>query len=1154
MDDRVMQKKCDSEGGLKAEKWWRTPWSVQAVVAKAEKEWGNRNARRRSLALGRLEREVLFAGEHPVRFCASVLLLLLVCAGLGLVLPEDWFSPVWSSWQASEHLTHFSTLWSVQATIAALVYPIVIAFVAVFLQRRPFAEAFVHLYILDSGALASGLSSLSLVVVMAVQYVLLSTHGTAVLPLWVAFDSAWFLLNAVLTTYFLYRTVEFLRPEVQSRLVSRYTVNVALPRDVRRLYSFQVLARSQTKGWIPAPSAYDEKTTEGPKVLLSRFSTGRGESQGWLEIREPSRLVDVRLWMLRTVVSSWMRAARRQLPPPVGGSMPYRKSWPVLTVPMSPGMEYTQRLSIASVESGPRLRRWQLQLLRWAYVFQPVRTERFGIGVQAILSELEHDARAAAAVPDNEAFERAYEALLGLHEVLLEACLVTNEDDLQDSLALLPDVGTFAERPLHEVWSDSYRSVFTAAIGSMERDTAPARRLCHLVQHLDSTGLRSSPLQVRQHVLRLPPLMMYLLSLWWVRRVEEQGVMEHSAHQMVVLRAPTRRVYDEVVSTFVGGWESARQVIADVPEGKDEFDWANAADLGRLHSAHLHETARMLLAAVARGDQLAAEWLADVLSKWWGPFAFTNEPFAIYGKTTYLTLEHLRLDWPAVCDLLGIKEEDFRWREGKAVVQRAVLLAALQNLWTDIRLLVVELLFAWAAENSPPPSESLAVAVAAGLLAGRQWRSGGEQSEPLSQMGPAVFLDALSRQFASDGKWRSGYIGTLDQFVSRIKDMERPDMITSRVYSFSGADDVASLTQETALLFAFFSDGEWGPNEGLRRQVDRWFGRQYESVDILHTKVPTWVESLERLDEPHRTLLGDVLRKVDKSSDVSERVARAVAGVRSILEFIEGRRVEVLAAEPVEPERLDQLGRFASEKAFRKESGRFPMQLFESVQYEDSPLVDFTLTSRGVRKGELTRTEMDQRAGNEASFWAETMSRQVAAVVLRDVIGACQLSQIRVKDAAAYWAVLKAEAAGIAARGERPILLLDNATRPEWVWEWQHADYGAQKHSKPEDLQVQRREGRGDGYVCDFNDIEIYVAPITPGQSLLLPREVFDDVTFQQFGDHRFVEAEVAETENKLLVDLKMRFSRRVTVRARPGFWLVYGAPSASSSDQPLAV
>ncbi|WP_204265210.1 hypothetical protein, partial [Klebsiella pneumoniae] len=62
-------------------------------------------------------------------------------------LPPEWFAPAWSSdWKVAEQLSHFSTVWTMQATLAALVYPIVISFVAVYLQRRPAAEAFVHLY------------------------------------------------------------------------------------------------------------------------------------------------------------------------------------------------------------------------------------------------------------------------------------------------------------------------------------------------------------------------------------------------------------------------------------------------------------------------------------------------------------------------------------------------------------------------------------------------------------------------------------------------------------------------------------------------------------------------------------------------------------------------------------------------------------------------------------------------------------------------------------------------------------------------------------------------------------------------------------------------------------------------------------------------
>ena len=191
-----------------------------------------------------------------------------------------------------------------------------------------------------------------------------------------------------------------------------------------------------------------------------------------------------------------------------------------------------------------------------------------------------------------------------------------------------------------------------------------------------------------------------------------------------------------------------------------------------------------------------------------------------------------------------------------------------------------------------------------------------------------------------------------------------------------------------------------------------------------------------------------------------------------------------------------------------------------------------TLTMKQVRKGELTRTEMDQRAANEEDFWAETMARQVGVVVLTDVLVGCKKRNLFVPDAEAYWGSLKAEAARITGRGERPVLLLDNATRPEWVWQWQHADYG-NVYARPDDLRVQRFDGRGNAYICNFNDIEVFVAPLPMGESILLARKAFKAVTFRKFSQGRFVDTTFDERDDsKLLVDLKLKFSRKVDVGA----------------------
>jgi len=1121
--------------------WLQTPWSVQKVVRRDEQDWRNANAHRRRLALSRLERELLFAGEHPFRFVSSVLLLQLALHILVKLLPSDWFAVPWEHWGAAEQLSYFSTLWTVQATLAALVYPIVIAFVAVFLQRRPAAEAFLHLYMLDSAGLVAGLSSLVLVVVMGVQYLMLTTWGPGALPAWAVLDTAWFLLNSALTTHFLFRTVEFLRPEVQTRVVQRYTVNVALPRDVARLNSFQVLAVAQSKGWLPVPAYGAEGTPQGPRLLIGRFAFREGDPQGERRLSEPSRLVDVRIWLVRLAVTYWYRKAVKYPRPATTSPLGDDGPWPLLTLPITPGSVFTSELLLARVADGPPLAGWQRLLLRWSLVLQPISRERYGIRVKAILDELASDARQAISNGNRNSFERAYGALVSMHELILGASLAPDESGKQGSWALLPDTDNFFGRSLHETWNEVYRSIFTAAVHIVANDTRPVRSLCHLLQHFEGNELRGSPVEVQEHLLQLPPLMMYLLGNWWAHRVEEQGILDHSCDRMVMLRPPLNRVYDEVLSSFVAGWENGRPSSPRRQRHGSERDWDSTPSLARLNVRHIEETARMLLAAVHRGDQAAAEWLADVLSKWWGTFDYEHEPYQLYDKTDFITVEHLQLDWAKFKLVFGLAETDPHPSEQlESMLQRGAYLAALHNYWTDVRLLVIELMLSWVCQNpGAPPASSLALEIIVGLLTGKQWKGGGQIIDPFSELTTADYLIAKVRQYAASGEWRGGYLGRLDRFVERVKDMSRPNMVSSRAYSFSGADDVASLQDSQLVLMAILSRSPWQTPRALQRQIDLWLDEQYASIEIVRNRLRTWLQRLE--DEPRLAVEAiAVLRQSARpGSEAPDTWDLVKAGLRAAQGAIENRREGILAAQPIDPERLLEISSFASATGFSAAAGEFPMQLF-MVDTCDDALQDFTLTLKQVRKGELTKVEMDQRASNESDFFAKTLARQVAVVVLSDVLQRCNVREVLAADVDSYWRALRVEAAKLTERGGEPVLLLDNATQPSWVWDWQHADYGA-GYQRPEDLRVQRHEGRGQGYICNFNNIEVYVAPIPSGQSLLLSKRAFRRVTFTRYGDERFVMVAPVDVEDKKnIVDLRLTFSRRVEVGDTDAVRLLY--------------
>jgi hypothetical protein len=474
-------------------------------------------------------------------------------------------------------------------------------------------------------------------------------------------------------------------------------------------------------------------------------------------------------------------------------------------------------------------------------------------------------------------------------------------------------------------------------------------------------------------------------------------------------------------------------------------------------------------------------------------------------------------------------------------LQRGVLIAALRNYWTDIRLLVVELLLAWTAQDQSVTFESsLAMEIAAGVLTGKQWRGGGSLAKPLSNLTAATYLEAKVREYAGDGKGRSGYGGRLSSFVERIKDMERPSMVSSRIYSFSGVDDIDSLQEQQLTLLATLSSAEWKPNESLRRQVDVWVSQQYSSIDILRQKAKDWLQYLEQTDELVPTVLSALLHRTERTHDGALGRSWAKQGIESLRDLVEGRRAEVLAAEPVDVARLEQIARYASSKAFQSSTGDFPLNLFGEVKISQERLQDFTLTMTQIRKGELTRVEMDQRVVNDEEAWTERMASQTGIVVLSDVLARCNKRDLFVPDAESYWSTLKAEAARIVQQGHHPILMLDNATRPEWVWQWQHADYGGE-YTRPDDLRVQRHSGRGDNYICNFNDIEVFTAPLLAGKSVLLARETFKAVTFREFAPGRMVDVTAHEcASSNLLVDLKMTFSRHVELGAAEAVQLHY--------------
>jgi len=491
---------------------------------------------------------------------------------------------------------------------------------------------------------------------------------------------------------------------------------------------------------------------------------------------------------------------------------------------------------------------------------------------------------------------------------------------------------------------------------------------------------------------------------------------------------------------------------------------------------------------------------------------------------------------------IGVSEDDFIFEqvpEGK--LKHAVAAAALRNYWTDLKTLLIEILLYWSIKTPPADVKgSLAMQVATGLLSNASWKPGGDHIDHESSMTPARYVRSKLRQYGSS-VGRSQHRGKLEQFIERIQDFERPTMISGRSYMMPSSD-LSSLQDATLALLIALSDRAWTVDEITLRETSAWLTNRRHDFDRAEGFTTELIREL-RTNRPEVHRVAEALSSTAAPQiGPEQRSAHAIESLEKFGSELRNTRNDALDLARVDPTRLRQIAGYASTTAFTARDGEFPLQLFNDIAYQPEELTKYTLTMRKVRKGELTQANLQDRAINEQQFWQETMANYVGAVVLNDVLQAAEVEDRQTPDGLSYWDLVRAEAARMRNRGRQPILILDNATRPDWVWDWQQSVWSPNENL-PEGLRVTKHPGgRGDGYVCDFNDIHVFSGPLPAGQSILTSQSLFEKVTFQRHQDGSHVTATATPSvESKHLMDVGLSFSRLVTIGKSTVFRLRYG-------------
>ncbi|MDD9997659.1 MAG: hypothetical protein OXQ89_07935 [Rhodospirillaceae bacterium] len=1071
----------------------------------------------------------------------SVLLLLTIASVLGFVPPlQEWVAPR-LAFDDAEALSYLSTMWAVQATVLALVYPIVIAFVTLLVQRLHLGHSVLHIYLQDSGALLSGSNALMLLLLIGFQYFIAPWTSAVVLLIWAHISAFWLLFNIGFSAMFLYRTFEFLRPARRAQTVMRYALNVAWPAEMERHLRVHLFDRAVEEGLLPGPPD-GEPDQSGPTVWMGVTGQIATDSRPLVVRRfKTERTVsDVYFRPLYWATSCWLKRARQSMRRAVrkrGRAQRVRAAGQaILIYPLNLDAVQSGQTTLSSQSGAVPVSRMEQVLIRCSFRFGRKRRD-LDLTMEQLFDDLKGEGMGALRSNDRRVFSRVLAELEALLVSLIKVSAFTNEAGAPDNYSNLAHRWSAFGEPVYERWTRVLMDLFREVGNEIASEEEYFKKLLYVPVRMFASLDRTAINRILVHLVDLPPILFSSLGDWWVRTLEQQGTMDHGPCEMATVRPPYSGTYESMVRSYVGAWESLKNECFLQSDGEAR-DWTYYRDVGTYFERHLQRSVLLVGGCVYRGDKTGAVWMNDVLLKWISEldYHFASDVH-YFRREKFITFEVLHREWGEARTEIEIEDEELEYGN----VQRSVLGVALRNYWTDACCLLAYLLSIWGRDGES--EKNLAALLLRSLIDGRSLVGGSHSAQGMSPIVNAdELLLSMLRQRYVDGGYGEGYRGRLDSLARQLAGITAETMVPGRVYGGIDIDDSDSFRDGQLALLLSVTGRDWKPGEGVERLLREWLRSDDAKLRSFSGDLEQWKDRLGGESFGRYENLFECLNQ-DEGWTYENAMTTLVQAIEDLAISIDAMRTEALEQVPISEERLEEIGAWASVTGFSQETGAFPLPLFGAVRSTtEGEFERRSFTLQRENKGKYTEPAMAQRVTNEREWFDRTIGNFVGTFLLRDALEKIELRDVETRSPVTYWEQVSVYAERAAHDGYHPLLLLENRTKPRWVYEW--LSRFTESTDRPRHLVVRRDpQVRSHAYIGHMNNVAVYFAPsLSAGSSVLIISETLVSVCFREFdnGNKVLVEPEAIEGESSI-INLKLSWDSTIEMGGYGGLRLVYG-------------
>ena len=1055
-------------------------------VSEERRNWASQNELRLKYELGTLER--LFANicERPLQWSSTAFLVAFALCVVVIVWPPPY--PSLFNWQPDigeddepwSAVDSFMGLWAVQVALVAVVYPIVVAFVTVLLQRQNAAKASLHAYFSRSAAKLAGLSSLALVLLMTLQFLVLNTVDPLVAFAWLVGDCFWAAANVVLCIVFLHATFEFASPEGRATARFEYVLTQAWPSEwehhVKRHISFDPIKH----GLIRADRAFGDLTGTEPAFSNPGARLAKEHSVHFRFRRERS-VANLSYVLIQAVYELW-RWRVKGMRSRSTGSLDLSRDGPVFELSLPYGKHFACNVPVVLTSGGAPL--WPLQrfLLRVAFTISRRRVDP-RVLVRDALEELKSDAALAIQTDSETEFEQHLLNLIEMIDAVVEASAHITDGNPDNWVLLTDSKYTAHSQELIKTWLRIVRDLHGIALKAIVVRDIFAVATVRMPSRMVLRQSKSLTNELRQIYVEHQYLLLYdLLGLG--AEVCASGSF-NDGNSGKLLDEPLRRRYDRVLREGLGAWESMKNYRLFPRNSEDQPSWEKSATEAETLGLHLRFTAQLVAHALRSNDRAGFEYFTDSLMKWVGQRDFRQTDSGVeYGDRYRVTVSDLsssRTDFRARFPLPSHKAEGHE-------SFRAVQKLALKNLWRDIVLTLAA--SALNQTNSGAISRGFASRVVQHLIDGLVILSDGDSfgnSRPFDTADQV--LSALVRQLVEGVSHGERYKERIDKVAESVGLSAVARGISERSYSQIGSD-IDYIQDAQLLILARLAPADWKPSSHFDKTMRSWSADDRLSGQMLH-ELRLWIKRLSEGDIATRYAWLWLEAPPPSGAIIEEHLDRAHVGLKSLLACLGNLREEEIKVTEISDKALKRVAD-AAQKVIGSAPRSFPLALMKDSIAVSPDMTDArsaSLLISGYDKGLMTDPLMAQLAVNEAEWICDIVENDLAYKVLNDVAYRSGAEEREASGREHWLAELRSWATRCHDASIRPLAVIPSRTDPPWL-----LDLIRDRVGETDEAAQVRKRAEYDvlyGYLGHLGDVALFTGPLREGLTALMSEDEF---------------------------------------------------------------